>query len=284
MADLTHRSQLTFGEAMAAVRRAVLEPDEIPTRVMAGAVRTQAHRGPSQEILDAWRIESATGAAVPEVASLIESAMSGSVTSGVVEPVQRRYGDAGVVASVSTAALLATESFQRPVSLQPVGLGLSRRQRLGTSLLGLAQQLHRSFGMVPLRWKALARLDRAVLRWWDAHEGAMAPGRLTGEEKWLAMAALTESMGDTQLSGLYRGFLLRQGWSAGDVESGLGGRLARLRPGYAGALAGVRELVTDGLDRRRVELAGARLAQAAVEELVDLARLARAIVVWGILE
>ncbi len=283
MPDTTHHVPLTFVEALSAVRRSVLEPDVIPAKVVAGAVRMVAPAGPSRAMVDSWSTESATGPAVADVASLLEAARRTHVGPGVAEPVHARYGEVGVVAAVALASVLAAESLDRP--LHPFGptLGLGGR-RLGSDLLGLAQQLHRSCGVIPHRWRALSLHDRTALRWWDAHEGAMVPGWLTGEEKWLAMASLADAMGDTDLSRLYAGFLAAQGWDRLDVEAGIYGRLSRLRNGLPGALRGVRQMVISGLDRRRVELAGADIAAEGVAELVDLARLARGMVVIGTLD
>ncbi|MDH3499739.1 MAG: hypothetical protein OEM97_06425, partial [Acidimicrobiia bacterium] len=165
----------------------------------------------------------------------------------------------------------------------PEPLGLGRGRRMGTEMLGLAEQLHRSFGVIPDRWKALSLQPRAASRWWEAHDGAMVPATLSGEEKWLAAAAFAEAVGDSRLAVLYTGFLVRQGWDRADIEAGTFGRLSRQRRGFGRALRGVKEMLIAGLDRSRVELAGADLSAEAVVELVDLARLTRSMVVVGAL-
>jgi hypothetical protein len=242
-------------------------------------------------MIETWGIDSASGPAAGELAAVVKAARTGRIHPETVVPVEARYGRRGVVAGVGIASVLAAEDATSPLVLggldlgetQQRGLGYGATRRMGTDMLGLAQQLHRSFGVIPDRWKALALQPALATRWWDAHDGAMAPGVLPGEEKWLAAAAFTNALGDIAMSNLYAGFLRRQAWSRADIEAGMYGRLTRLRKGLGPAIRAVNQSLVSGLDPRRVDLAGADLAAAAVEELRDVACVARAMAVIGVL-
>ena len=232
-------------------------------------------------MVESWQLDSARGPAVGEIARTIDEARLGSVSAHTAAPVVVRYGAGGVVAAVAIASVVAVEDFSVVAYATDHSLGYGRERRLGTEMLGFAQQLQRSFGVIPDRWKALAIQPRVATRWWDTHDGVMSPGWLTGEEKWLSAAAIADALGDGRLSRLYRGFLVRQGWEATDLDAAMFGRSTKLRKGFGSALRGVKDLTLAGLDRKRVELAGADLRPEAVEELVDVARLVRALVVIG---
>ena len=279
MSEIAHHVPLTFSEGLAAVRRAALDPVGVPVKVVVGGVRAVVGAGATRDMIDSWRIESASGPAVGELAGVIADAVRGIVNTAAVARLEARYGRAGVVAGFGIASVVVAEDSSTLLVAGTDRLGYGVGRRLGTDMLGLAQQLNRSFGVIPDRWKSLALQPALTGRWWDAHDGAMAPGTLSGEEKWLAAAACCDALGDVIMANLYAGFLRRQAWSGADVEAGMHGRLTRMRKGLGPALRAVKESLITGLDPRRVDLAGADLPQSAVDELRDVASLARAMAV-----
>lgn len=275
---------LRFGEALDAVRRLELQPEGTPVRVVVGAVRSVVSpRLPLRREVDSWDVEAGTGQFVDVLAAAIVSLRRLEPDLHALDLLAGRYGDGAVVHAVSLAALWAAEEVEVPLPIRPrvASLGLSEGVRMRGAMAGLGTQLQTAFATTPPRWKALSRREGAALRWWDVHEGAMCPGALTGEEKWLAMAVLLEHADDPDAADLYAGFLRRQGWTEERLRRAQARTPGSFRRGFPDALEGAIGLLLEGLDRRRVELAGADLSSEAVAELVDLVALARAMVVIG---
>lgn len=272
------------GEALAAVRRAVIEPDELPRRVVAAAVYDNLDgAGPSVGALHSWGTERAAGPGARELSALVGALLGPVHPVAAAGAVVDRYGPAGVVGAVSIAALAVAEDLERIV---PPGSGAvlpGHTPKLGHDLLGVSTQLTRAFGRIPMRWRRLSIQRSTVARWWALHDVTLVPASLVGEEKWLAMASLADTLGDRSLADLYAGFLLAQGWPVEAINEAMGGAQRRLRPGFARLLIAARRFAAGRLDVPRLTLAAADLPPGADREMLDLIRLVRALVVVGAL-
>jgi hypothetical protein len=271
-------------EALDAVRRAVIEPEELPRRVVAAAVLANLDpAGPSVLALQDWGTQPASGPGAQELAALVAALLGPRDPVPLGRAVLERFGEAGVVSAVGVAALGVAEDLERPLPLTTGSVLAGYRPRLGQSLLGVSTQLTRSFGRIPLRWRRLSAVQSTVARWWVLHEATLAPGALTGEQKWLSMASLADALGDDSLSELYSRFLIGQGWSGDDVRGAMGGAHPRMLPGFARLLVGARQVVTGRLDLPRLALAGAGTSGGAAEEMVSIVRLVRALSIMRVL-
>lgn len=284
MPDLVPDEPVAFDDALAAVRRAVIEPEELPRRVAAAAVTAcYGADSPARLALAAWDTEPATGQGARQVAGLVAAVLTGSAGPADVAPVRIRYGVEGVVAAVSLSALAVAEDLHRPPAPPGAPVLEGTDVRLGDELVGLSLQLSRSFGQIPKRWRRLAAQRSVVGRWWMLHESALHPGELHGEERWLSMAVLADALGDESLRGLYVRFLVGQGWSDTEVRAAMAGSLVRVRRGLVRLLPAAAALAAGRLDLPRLRLAAADLPERAAAEMVGLIRLARALVCMRVL-
>ncbi len=271
-----------MAEAVAALRRAVLEPDSLPRKVVARAVVAAAPEGPSARELEAWRTAPAGGTAARAVAGLSLGVLSGSLDTRAAARVERRYGAAGVVAAVSIAALLRMEDPAATVG-PVVAYPLAGAASLAGETAEVGVQIRRSFGQVPPPWRLLAWEPRALARWWQLHEAALVPGALSGEEKWLVMVTAGQALGAGWLASPYRELLAAQGWRAAELDAAALGKGGRLRPGMAAALPATQQLASGAMDEARFRVRAVGLPPAAVDEMLDVVAVVRGLATFSAL-
>lgn len=272
-----------MAEALEALRRAVLEPDSLPRKVVARAVVAAAPDGPSAHELEAWHTAPAGGATARAVADLSLGALQGLLDTRVAARVERRYGAAGLIAAVSIAALLRVEDPGAPGAGPAVAYPLARGGPLAGDTAEVGVQIRRSFGQVPPPWRLLALEPRALPRWWQLHEAALVPGALSGEEKWLVVVTAGRALGAEWLASPYRTLLVAQGWRAGELDAAAQGQAGRLRPGMAGALPAAQQAATGAMDGARFRVRAAGLPPGAVDEMLDVVALARGLATFAVL-